>query len=94
MIDPHQIANMRHRARDRLGVGAANRAFPIADADNSPGRGDSAYLVVRDVAVLAARRLNPAMRGNHRTARHAQQLGHAFMAEMRDVDDHPPGLHP
>src|SRR3546814_12376490 len=75
MVDADEVADMLHRLRDARGRGVADRGVPIADADQAAGRGDPADFGVGEVAVGLARRLHPAVAGDHRAAGPLQYVG-------------------
>src|SRR3546814_7315529 len=66
MVDADEVADMLHRLRDARGRGVADRGVPIADADQAAGRGDPADFGGGEGAVDLARRLHPAVAGDHR----------------------------
>jgi hypothetical protein len=94
IIDADEIADMGDRTRDIFRLERADRALPEADPDHPAGPRHAPDLVIGQVAIDLAGRLDAAMARDHRPRRHRQHVGNRGVAGMRDVDDHALGFHP
>ena len=82
------------RPGDRAGRALAHRAVPVADPDERAIPGEPPELVVREVPRAGAGRAHPAVRHDHRPARHRERLVERARGGMREVHHHPALLHP
>ena len=58
MVCPNKVGGIPYCLRNGFGVSATNSLFPVANADDASGLGDTANLLVAQIALVALKAFN------------------------------------
>src|SRR6185437_3276861 len=100
---PRELTDMIDVIRDRFERNDLRRSLPAhpagiehpaieGRADDGSARNKLADLIIRQLPIARHQRTAIMMAGQHRRAKEIERLGHASIAQMRDIENHPEPL--